>query len=482
MYFKSYSATTHFELMVRLIRAFDSKDFSETVHRIPVEMRPRGGDHNRCCVYRDRAILKYRLMALMGFGVEEEEDELVPLSRYAEMSLERTTAPNPVLTVIDEACNGCVRTRYEATTACRGCLTHACVEVCPKDAVALVDGKSVIDPDRCIQCGKCMAACPYHAIVRIPIPCEESCPTGAISKMSNSKETIDYDKCIFCGKCLAACPFNAILERSQLVDVIREMAAGKCVTALVAPAIVGETPSTMGQLVGALKRAGFSRVFEVAAGADKTAACEANEFVERMEKGAPFMTSSCCPAYTEFVEKHLPEIKPFVSDTRTPMHYTAQAAKEGDPETVTVFIGPCVAKRKEATDDPFVDHVLTFRELCALLAARNIEVLQCEETGFDLAGLAEGRGFPVAGGVTDGIKAYIGDRAPLKPVAVNGLDKRSAKKLKAYVKECPGNFVEIMGCEGGCIAGPAGVVPEKKAGKKLQAFLKESPKGMPNAE
>ena len=478
MYFRNYSATTHFELMVRLIRAFDSGNFSENVHRIPVEMRPRGGKHTRCCVYRDRAILKYRLMALLGFGIEDEEDELVPLSRYAEISLTRETTPDPVLTVIDEACNGCVRTRYEATNACRGCLTQACVDVCPKDAVELVNGKSVINPDRCIQCGKCMDVCPYHAIVHIPIPCEESCPTGAISKMSNSKETIDYEKCIFCGKCLAACPFNAILERSQLVDVIREMSRGKVVTALVAPAIVGETPSTMGQLVGALKSVGFSHVIEVAAGADKTAAHEADEFVERMEEGSPFMTSSCCPAYTEFVEKHLPEMKEFVSDTRTPMHYTAQTAKENDPEAVTVFIGPCVAKRQEATADPYVDHVLTFRELRALFAARDIEISQCDETSFDLAGLAEGRGFPVSGGVTDGVKAYIGDRAPIDPVGIDGLDKRSVKKLKAYVKKCPGNFVEIMGCTGGCIAGPSGVVPEKKAGRKLQAFLKESPRGV----
>ncbi len=485
MYFKNYSATTHFELMVRLIRAFDSGHFEEEVHRIPVEMRPRGGKHTRCCVYRDRAILKYRLMALLGFGIEEEEDELIPLSQYAAMGLTRTKSPHPVLTVIDEACNGCVRTRYEATNACRGCLAEACVDICPKDAVTIIDGKSIIDPDLCIKCGKCMEACPYHAIVHIPIPCEEPCPTGAISKMSNSKETIDYTKCIFCGKCMAACPFNAILERSQIVDVIQKMGEGREVTALIAPAIVGESPSTMGQLVGALKAVGFSSIIEVAAGADTTAACEASEFIERMEEGAPFMTSSCCPAYTEFVAKHLPEMKTFVSDTHTPMHYTAQMAKKADPEAITVFIGPCVAKRKEASDDPYVDHVLTFQELSALLAARNIEILQCAETPFDLAGFAEGRGFPVSGGVTEGIKAYIGDLVPLTPIGVNGLDKRSVKRLRSYIKKCPGNFVEIMGCEGGCIAGPAGITPGKKAGRKLQAFLKESPRAIakiPDAE
>ena len=478
MYFKNYSDTTHFELMVRLIRAFDSETFEETTNRIPIEMRPRDGHHTRCCVYRDRAILKYRLMALMGHAIEDEADEATPLSRYAQESLTRTQVPDPVLTVIDEACNGCVKTRYEATNACRGCLAQACVDVCPKDAVTLVNGKSVIDPDRCIKCGKCMNACPYHAIVHIPIPCEEACPTGAISKMSNSKETIDYSKCIFCGKCMAACPFNAILERSQLVDVIQKMRNGAKISALIAPAIVAETPSTMGQLTGALKAAGFHRVVEVAAGADKTAALEAEEFVERMEKGAPFMTSSCCPAYTELVEKHLPAMGVYVSDTRTPMHYTAQMEKEAQPESVTVFIGPCVAKRKEASDDPFVDHVLTFQELRALFAARSIDISESTEEQSDVIGYSEGRGFPISGGVTDGIKAQVGEKEALTPIAINGLDRKSVKALKGFLTKCPGNFVEIMGCEGGCIAGPAGVVPGNKAARKLAKLLKESPSGI----
>ena len=478
MYFKNYSDTTHFELMVRLIRAFDSDTFSHNVDRIPVEMRPRDSHHTRCCIYRDRAILKYRLMALMGHAIEEEIDEVTPLSHYAEECLDRHEIPAPVLTVIDEACNGCVRTRYEATNACRGCLAQACVDICPKDAVEVVNGKSIINPDRCIQCGKCMDACPYHAIVHIPIPCEEACPTGAISKMSNSKETIDFDKCIFCGKCMAACPFNAILERSQLVDVLKQIKEGKPVSALIAPAIVAETPSTMPQLTGALKALGFHRVVEVAAGADKTATLEADEFVERMHKGAPFMTSSCCPAYTELVEKHIPDMKVYVSDTRTPMHYTAQSEKERRPDEITVFIGPCVAKRKEASEDPFVDHVITFQELRALFAAREIDIAECKDVPSDITGHLEGRGFPVSGGVTDGIKAGVGERGELNPVAVNGLDRKSVKALKKYLTNCPGNFIEIMGCNGGCIAGPAGVVPGSRAARKLSKLLKESKSGI----
>ena len=91
------------------------------------------------------------------------------------------------------------------------------------------------------------------------------------------------------------------------------------------------------------------------------------------------MTTSCCPGYVEAVRLHLPEMAPFVSSTSTPMHYCAEIAKERFPCTTTVFIGPCVAKRREALYDPIVDYVLTFEEVEALLEAKNIDVSSCAE-------------------------------------------------------------------------------------------------------
>ena len=91
-----------------------------------------------------------------------------------------------------------------------------------------------------------------------------------------------------------------------------------------APAIAGQFPGTIFQLKSAMKKAGFFDVLEVAQGADITTKKESAEFVERMEHGAPFMTTSCCAGYNNFIAKHLPEIKPFVSDTKTPMYYTAE--------------------------------------------------------------------------------------------------------------------------------------------------------------
>ncbi len=480
MYCKNYDTTIHFEIMVRLAKAFYSDDFESAVDRIPQEMRPRTQKSSRCCIYRDRAIIKYRCMATLGFAIEAEENELKPLSAYAREALGRDRLRGNMITFIDEACNGCVRTHYEATSACRGCLAEACVQHCPKDAVRVENGRSVIDPDLCIKCGKCMDACPYHAIVYIPIPCEESCPTGAISKDACGKQAIDYEKCIFCGKCMAACPFTAVLERSQMVDVLSGLKTKRQMVAMIAPAIAGEFNGTMLQLAAALRSLGFTDVVEVAAGADITARSEADEFIERMEHGAPFMTTSCCPAYTELVSKHIPELAPYVSDTRTPMHYTAQMVKERDETACTVFVGPCVAKRREGTNDELVDYVVTFQEIEAMFQARGIVISECEEGSFGMVGGREGRSFPVSGGVTAGIKSMINARAEiLRPTIVDGLNRKTLKELKNFAKKgAPGNFVEVMGCEGGCVAGPATIVPARKATKRCTEYALSSPSAL----
>ena len=470
------------EISMRLAKIMYDGNLLDDIDRIPLEMRPHGAPTNRCCVYRDRAIIKYRVMALLGMSVEDEkslEDELTPLSEYARRALSRENTKPPMITVLREACNGCVHTRYESTNACCGCLSQACVQTCPKGAVSMKNGRSFIDPNKCIKCGMCMKACPFHAIVYIPVPCEEACPTNALDKDDNGRVHINYDSCIFCGKCMKACPFSAIMERSQMINVIQAIQQGRKVVAMIAPAVIGQFEAELGQIAAAFKKLGFAATMEVAQGADKTAALEAKEFIERMEQGDRFMTSSCCPAYTQLVAKHLPELTPFVSGTRTPMHYSAETVKSDDPSAVTVFIGPCVAKRREALGDKYVDYVLTFFEAIAMFEAAGIAPEELAPEPLAREGKREGRSFPVTNGVTAGIKAVIGDKAEVKSTSINGLDKRSIKILKHYAtKDCPANFVEVMGCEGGCVAGPAVVTPPTKATRKIQKFIDASPSGV----
>ena len=142
------------------------------------------------------------------------------------------------------------------------------------------------------------------------------------------------------------------------------------------PAIAAQFRAPHEQLEAALLDAGFSDVVEVAKGADITADKEAHEFEERMEKGDKLMTTSCCSAYVRAVKIHVPSLLPCVSDTRSPMHYTAEMVKQKDPDCVAVFIGPCLAKRKEGMDDEYVDYVLSAEEIGALFIAKEIDIGQ----------------------------------------------------------------------------------------------------------
>lgn len=462
------------EVLRRVARALLSGgDFASEVERIPYAMRPKGSKLVRCCIYKERAVVRFRCMAALGFRLEDETDDSTPLASYACKALERKAPSAPILTVCDIACQGCVPARYYVTNACQSCVAHPCLGACRFDAIQHVNGHSYIDSDKCRNCGKCHEACPYRAIVKLVVPCEEACPVRAIHKGEDGCAEIDADKCISCGRCMRACPFGTVIERSEIVDVLCRIKEKRHVTALIAPAIVGQFPGSLNRLVEALHQLGFSEVIEVATGADVTTRREADEFVERMERGQRFMTTSCCPGYVETVRRHVPEIAPFVSSTGTPMHYAAEIARERHPGTVTVFLGPCVAKRQEALGDPLVDYVLTFEEVGALLAAAGIEVASCAEHSLGEGASGEARGYALSGGVAGAVRKKVGDRAEVKPVHVNGLSLSGLRQLREYAKgTCPGNLVEVMACEGGCVGG-AGVLGDKnKVSRAVAAFAK----------
>ena len=459
------------KILIKLAQSYLEDKFTEA-DRIPLELRPKDGEVSRCCVYKDRAVLKYRCMAGLGHCPEEETDELTTLKEYGEQALQRTHAPKNKLSVIDIACSACVKSQYVITNVCRGCFAQPCRLNCPKEAISIVNGRAQIDPDKCVNCGKCYEVCPYHSVVKIPVPCEEACPVGAITKDEKGKEHIDVEKCISCGRCLASCPFGAIVERSQMIDVMREVKeTGKQVIAMLAPAISGQFPGSLNNLVGALKKFGFDDVIEVAVGADITTQKEAAEFIERMEEGKPFMTTSCCPAYFRAAQVHIPEIKPFVSDTKTPMYYTAELVKQEHPDCVAVFVGPCLAKRAEAEWDKNVDYVLTFEELGAMLVAAGINVDECEEQPFSKVSHVQGRQFPVTGGVAGAVASLVGDKVEIRPEKIDGLTKDNIKLLKRYaVKGGENNMLEVMCCEGGCVSGPGCIALSKKAARAVDAY------------
>ncbi len=466
------------EILVRIIKAFMSDNFEENIRLIPYKMRPKGSEVPfRCCIYKERAILRSRTIAGLGFAMEDD-DETTLLSDFAKQALKREKPEAEPLTVLQNACKGCPSARVFVTELCQNCVAKPCIKACKFSAIKNNGRRSIIDNEKCKKCGLCMTACPYHAIVKTIVPCEEACPVGAISKGEDGLAHIDNEKCISCGKCISACPFGATHAKSQLIDVLSKIKNGKEVIAMFAPALIGHLPCSAEQLITAFKKIGFSDVYEVAQGADTTIKVEAHDLAERLKEGAPFMTTSCCAAYNELIKKHLPELKPYVSDAHTPLYYTAEIVKKEHPNAQTVFISPCIAKRKEALDNPNINNVLNFQELAAIFIAMEIEVETLGEGAYQYQSSTEARNFPLSGGVAAAVQAaWKGNPEDLKPATINGLNKASVRDLKMYAKtgKCPlGNLIEVMSCEGGCIAGNAKLDTIKAAFKKVNEYSSQS--------
>lgn len=470
---KNHATHLKREVLIRLIQSFFSEDFTEKVNKIPFEMRPKNSEvPYRCCIYKERAILRARTIASLG-GSIREDDEVKPLSSYAQDAVDRVELPKKALTIVDTACHACKPSKVFVTDLCQGCVARPCVSSCNFGAISIVNGKSVVDEEKCVKCGMCIKACPYQAIVKSIVPCENACPVGAIQKKEDGVAQIDFDKCISCGACVSTCPFGAVAEKSQIIDILKQIKVGKKVVAMVAPSVVGQMPASINQIATALVKAGFSTVYEVAQGADITTKHEAEDFKERMEQGDEFMTTSCCAAYNELVEKHVPELEPFVSETLTPLAYTAQIAKEDYPECISVFVGPCVAKRKEGHKDDNVDFVMSFEEMGALFVAKHIEVADCDDYEFPAESSTQGRGFANTAGVSGAVNSILDDDSKAKPVLVDGLDKKAIRDLKTYAKngKCPlGNMIEVMACCGGCVGGSSVLNEKKVSSKKVKQY------------
>lgn len=470
------------DLLVSIAKLqLEGKLATSEISRIPKELAPRDKQPITCCIFHDRELLKMRILARMGISVEQYEEAKL-LEDYAKDALEREAPTWPMLTVLHDACNACVKQDYIVTNACQGCFARPCMMNCPKKAIT-IKHHAHIDADKCIHCGICANNCPYHAIIKIPVPCEEACPVGAISKGEDGREQIDYHKCIFCGNCMRECPFGAMMDKSQLVDVIKHiMKKEKKIVAMYAPSIVPQFNANCDQFEQALRQCGFDKIMEVATGADVCAKHEAAEFEERMARGDKVMTTSCCSAYVRAVKKHVPDLIPCISHTKSPMHYIAEIAKQKYPDSITVFIGPCLAKRREGFTDDLVDYVISSEELNAFFIAKNIEPSKQEYEPKVKKASKIGRAFATSGGVAKAVLANMKDPSVMKLDVINGLDKNGMKKLKMYGEinagrlektEEHGNLVEVMACTGGCISGPCVIVNPKKAEVSLKKYVDE---------
>ncbi|HWP21274.1 MAG TPA: monomeric [FeFe] hydrogenase [Candidatus Cryosericum sp.] len=418
--------------------AFDDT-LQESVLDIPKSIVPGKIPTMRCCVYKERAILGERVKLAMGGNRNN---------------------PN-VIETLDIACNECPVSGYDVTPVCRGCIAHRCKEACKSDAIYLDQGqKAHIDQNKCIECGLCAKACPYHAIIQNKRPCESACKVHAISMDEEKSALVDFEKCNACGACVTQCPFGAIMDKSSILNVIalikqRARDGKPKLYAMLAPSIATQfTDCSLGQVVSGLKALGFDAVAEAALGADMVAYEESGELAE---KG--LLMSSCCPAFVDFTETNFPELTKHFSSCLSPMATLGKHIKSSEPEANIVFIGPCTAKKAEAGREevkPYIDAVITFEELRALFDSREIELADMEaEELADASGY--GRAFAYSGGVSAAIRQGLNERGhedfPLKAVRCDGIEECRIALLKLNKGLDVGNFIEGMACVGGCVGG-----------------------------
>ncbi|MDF2521346.1 MAG: 4Fe-4S dicluster protein, partial [Clostridia bacterium] len=439
-----------FETDVQLVRYEVLKEVSklalegtlqEKQRTIPKIVDPGPKARFRCCIYKEREITKKRVKLAMGGDKRN---------------------PN-IIEVIRAACDECPISRFTITEACRGCLAQRCSEACPADAIYHVGKRAYINQQKCKECGKCKTACPYNAVSDVMRPCRRACPVDALSIDENRKAFIDNEKCIQCGACVYQCPFGAIMDKSQIVEVINELKAAKDnkinIYAVVAPAISSQfTFAKLGQVIGAIKSMGFHDVVEAALGADIIADHETHEFAETIaERG--FMTSSCCPSFVSLVQKKYPDLEGNISTSVSPMIAVSRLIKKTDESAKVVFIGPCLAKKREAQSSSVkgsTDYVLTFEELYAMIDAMEIDIQDCEELELNNASFF-GRIFARSGGLTEAIKQVIKEcelEADFRPVSCDGVEECDKALKLAKAGRLEGNFIEGMVCSGGCIGGP----------------------------
>lgn len=319
--------------------------------------------------------------------------------------------------------------------------------------------------------------------------CSHVCPTGAIVHDETGRLKINEDDCIECGKCVDACVAGAIVERSDFAKVAAALIQENeiPVYAILAPAFAGQfgrdlSPQNVKAMFEAL---GFTGVYEVAMAADVITMIEAEEFVERMEHGEQFMiTSCCCPAFIKLVEKKRPSLTNVVSPSVSPMVAMGRLLKAREPGCRVVFIGPCIAKKSEARLPDVgdaVNCVLTFKETRALLEAAGIDL---GEKARDVVGWSQmedashdGRIYAHTGGVTEAITRAIKTLRPhfeVRAVKGNGI-KECAELLKqAEEGTLNANFMEGMGCPGGCVGGPGTVIDSEEGAHHVASFADEA--------
>ncbi|MGN0634370.1 MAG: 4Fe-4S dicluster domain-containing protein [Oscillospiraceae bacterium] len=465
--------------------AYEGGDYSR-IADLPYKIVPGSEAVYLDSIFLERAIVEERLRLAIGLPLRPIDEHNSVSDGIEETAIAEKYYDPPLINIIKFACNACPETHYHVTDCCQGCLAHPCKEVCPRKAIDIIHRKSVIDQSKCVKCGKCVDNCPYNAITKTVRPCQNACGMDAIKSDEMGRAIIDYEKCVSCGMCLVNCPFGAIVDKGQIFQLIHAMKTGKKVIAVVAPSFIGQfgPDATPEKLTAAMKRLGFDSVVEVAVGADLCAIEEAKDFMREVPEHQAFMATSCCPAWSVMAKKLFPTIAQNISMALTPMVLTARMVKQKHPDSFIAFIGPCAAKKLEASRKSIrsdVDFVLTFEELMGMFEAKGVDFNDITEDEYVPLndGTGDGRNFAVSGGVAKAVADVIHELDPereIKVASAQGL--RDCRKMLTLAKagKYNGYLLEGMACPGGCVAGAGTLQSVEKSSALVSKYAKEADK------
>jgi iron only hydrogenase large subunit-like protein len=314
--------------------------------------------------------------------------------------------------------------------------------------------------------------------------CEISCLFDAIRHDKDGKLMISKS-CTGCGRCMEACTDHALAGRKDAVPLLELLREKKTpVYAMIAPAFSGQFSAevTSGRLRSAFKCLGFYGMIEVALFADILTLKEALEFDRYIHSDKDYMlTSCCCPLWVAMIRKSYSAMIPHVPPSVSPMVACGRSIKKIHPNAKTVFIGPCLAKKAEAREPDIadaVDYVLTFEEIAELFEIVKIDPQKIPEDHSDHSSRA-GRIYARTGGVSEAVQATLDRLRPGRTIPLISQQADGVLACKSLLKEISEgnlqvNFIEGMGCRGGCVGGPKSLIDKETAREYVNRYGNEA--------
>jgi iron only hydrogenase large subunit-like protein len=414
---KSFYQDRRYTVFHEVVKSLWQEGTADNIKKIEDELIRRGLFEEK-----ERAVIKNYIRLVSGLGLENQEE---PIEEAVSRAMHQEGIQYPIVSVVKDVCD-------------------LCKEENPED------------------------------------PCKIRCSHGAFEFTADKGVVIESGKCLNCGSCVSACPFEAISDKVEFVPMIDMLKQQEVpVFAAIAPAYIGQFGDLVkpGQIRSALKLMGFKDMIEVALFADLLTLREVYEFEHLVKKKEDYLiTSCCCPIWMNMIMKGYPELLHNFSPAVSPMVAAGSVLKEVYKNCKVVFIGPCIAKKNEAKDKGLcdaIDYVLTFRELDEIFKALEINLASLPDEQVEQSSLG-GRVYARTGGVSKAVEISLkrlGHQGiQLNAIQVDGVKgcKEILDKLKAGIAEA--NFIEGMGCKGGCVGGPRANIEVSKATEYVNQY------------